>query len=132
NFKQAIPLQGAISTGDGRPLYRVLPSKSNSPVSRGDSSASDHAPMLATLEECQCPEILFFDLRHVRGGRNLAGTAVSFGVFVARFYPTNDLVFIYCLSICLFVYVLCNHSQEFFRFDRLDDVVICLLIYGFA
>src|SRR5438132_9048926 len=45
------------------------------------------------VEECQCPEILFFDLRHVRGGRNLAGTTVSFGLFVARFDPTNDLVF---------------------------------------
>src|SRR2546425_3299948 len=115
----------------GTPLYPVLPSKGNSPVSRGDSSASDPAPMLATLEECQWPEILFFDLWHVRGGRNLTGTPVTFGFLVARFYPTNDLVFSYRLSFYLFVHVLCNHFQEFFRVDRLDDVGICLLIHGF-
>src|SRR5207253_9269061 len=87
--------------------------------------------LLATLEETQCPEILFFDLRHVRGRWNLAGTPVSFGFFVARFYPIDDLVFSYCLSFCLFVYVLRNHLQEFFRVDGLDDVGICLSIYGF-
>src|SRR5437660_12556385 len=75
-------------------------------------------------------EILFFDLRHVRGGRNLAGTPVTFGFFVARFYPTDDLVFSYCLSLCLFVYVLCNRFQEFFWVDRLDDVCICMLFHG--